>query len=417
MPTEKTQYKSIRWKRCEAGHTYNDPVILDIVLRSEGALVTSSTIESALHAAMVVPIDDTSRAGKLHRLLEEAKPQQVIDECLLQEVNSAVAQKQNLDVLQTLLKAGANVNVNGGAVIVAALADPQITDMVLAEQPNSRSLDAAFVHAMSMTGLAKYNTYEKLLRAGARGERVDEAFCVAAGEYDLRLLKLLRPVADVNYKKGRALFWVIRNSSLGGFDFLLHSEHMSLSPTAKAKAFRAAMNLDHCDNRNIMITRLLDVQVPVEAISEGLISAVSAYDVNLIDKILQYGPSLDHNNGEAVLCASNSGRADILRLLLQREHGVKPTMPTLIRGFVAARALMERDTDAHFAIVEILLEAGARGEAISTSLIEAVQRGDQNLRMIELFCKHGTSVEWQNGAAIEIAARAAEMKTLAGLCF
>jgi hypothetical protein len=174
---------------------------------------------------------------------------------------------------------------------------------------------------------------------------------------------------------------------------LLSSPHTPLSDTTKAKAFIAAMALDHSDNRNTMIIQLLDAQLPLVAISGGSVTAVTASDLELIDPLLRFGASLDHNDGQAIVSAVNSGRADSLKLIVQNNYERKPSLSTLTNGFLEATWLMDRDADVHFAVVAILLEAGARGDEISNALLAAVQRGDQNLRLTELLCKHEASVE------------------------
>jgi ankyrin repeat protein len=391
------------------------PAILDIVLRSRGGLPNQSTIGIALKSATRLPVNDPSRAHKVERLLQGVKPQQIIDEILLTEVQSTVAQKYNVSVLQSLLSAGANVNSNEGAPLVAAVSDPSITDIILSRKPDSRSLSVGFAQAMKMKGPARYNICEKLIRAGARGEEINKALCVAANERDLTFIQLLLPEADVNFKGGRALRRAVEQAFLEGLDILLTSRPILPSPATKANAFYEAMKLIHRGNRNAVVNRLLIAKIPIEALSEGLISAVNASDLELIDSLLRFGGSLEHSVGQAVLCAASLGRADVLKLLVQGKYGRKPTLSTLVSGFVGATTIMEKDQGSHYTIVETLLQAGARGDAISIALIEAVKQGDRNLRLTELLCRNGASVEWEDGTALEIAARSAEMKTIATL--
>ncbi|EHL00223.1 putative ankyrin repeat protein [Glarea lozoyensis 74030] len=422
---------------CEAIHPGN-PAALDIVLRAQGAAPNSSTIGLALRTAMGFPVHDPSRHRKVERLLQGVKPQQVMDDMLLRETQSAVTRKHDLSVLRSLLAAGANVNSNNGAVLVAAMKDSGITlndsrnvpsestmslndrriiDIILQRKPNIHTLSIAFAHGMQLTGQAKYNICETLLKAGTRGDEVSKALCVAAKERDLQFLQLLLPHADVNFKEGRVLRRVVEQEFSEGLDLLLKSHPIVPSPASKSTAFYQAMKLSDRSSRFVIVNRLLNAKIPMQTISECLVVAVNNSDVDLVDSLLKSGASLDYGGGQAISRAATLGRVEILKLLVQGSCGRKPVLPILLSGFVGAAALMDKDPDSYFTTIEILLGAGARGGAIYDALIECVKRGEAFIRVTELLCRHnGTeSVEWKDGAALEIAVRTAGMETLAVL--
>ncbi|KAG9233341.1 putative ankyrin repeat protein [Amylocarpus encephaloides] len=385
---------------------------LDIVLCSQGCQPNVATVRCGLNCAIALPLFDPSRPMKVERLLQGIKPQTVIDDSLVKEVRFLVAQKHKPDVLRALLAAGASINANEGASIRLAVPNPATMDIILSRTPSVENLSFAFMEAVKLSDPARSNMCQKLLQAGAIGEEINKGLCVAASEgaAGLVFLKLLIPHGDVNYKGGQALYYVVKQTCLEALDVLLSRRAIMPSAATMRRAFWEGIDITDKDSRLIFIKRLLMAQIPVEAISEALATAAS--DPGLLELLLQFGASVEHSGGQAILCATRLGQTYVLEMLVQGKYGPKPSQSTLLYAFSAASSLKEKNAGTYHSIIQILLEAGARGDPLAIALVDAVMDGDKNLSLIELLCNHEASVEWDGGSAINIAARTAATQAL-----
>jgi ankyrin repeat protein len=391
-----------------------DPRVLDIVLQSEGGLPNPATVESGLKCVTDLPLTDPHRRHKFDSLLTRTKPQQAIDKSLIKEIRSALAVKQDLGVIEALLAAGADVNSFDGAPVFWAVRDPAMTGLILSKRPNARSLSVGFQQAIKLSDPERYELCEKLLRAGAVGEDIDKALCIAAkeGATALPLLQLLLPHANVNYKDGRVLRLVVQQGFLAGLDLLLTPRSIMPLPAIKLSAFVEAMKIKNAEQRLPLVERLLKAGIPIPIVSDALISAANSSDFKLTQLLLEYNASVEQNGGQAIRCASSLGRTDILELLVKGRHGSKPTLSTLTSGFAGALAFKNKDPEVYYQILQILLGAGAPEEAMNPALVEAVREGDRNLRLSQLLYTKGASVEWNGGESLEIAVQSASTETL-----
>ncbi|PVH67848.1 putative ankyrin repeat protein [Cadophora sp. DSE1049] len=386
-----------------------DPVILDIVLRGEGAAPNLSTIERGLQSAIDLPPTDANRQIKVEALLWRSKPQDAMDQVLIKEIKSALATKQDLGMIKVLLAAGADVNSYDATAISLSVSDADIMDLVIAKGPSLKSLSAAFRSAMALRDPARHLMCEKLLKAGATGEEISRGLCTAAkeGPPALPLMKLLLPYADVNFRDGRVFRLVVSKGFSEAMDLLLSSQKSRATPETTACVFQEALKLKDRDERLKMAQRLLKFGISEPTISDGLITAVSLGDRELVDLLLQCGASVESKNGAAVHAAASSGHHEMLKLLVER----KPTLSTLTSGFGGASA-SKNQPDAYYLVLKTLLDAGMRGEAIDAALVEAIQGGEQNVKIAELLFNAGASLEWREGEALAIATRSGSIRTV-----
>jgi hypothetical protein len=392
-----------------------DPEVLHIVLSSDGGLPNAATVERALKVAIKLQATDPNRRQKVGMLLNRTKPQSAINSALVEEIKSAVASKQDLSVIQLLLAAGANVNAIDGASVFWGVRDPAIMDLLLSRGLNADSFLIGLRHAVGLRGEARYNLCEKLLRAGAPGPQISNALFIVSreGPSALPVMKLLLPSADVNFKDGKAMHVVVQNAFVEGLELFLSPRPIMPSKQTMASAFLEAMKLTKLEDRHKIVARLLRVELSKTIISDALITAVNHCDLKLAEILLQAGALVNHNAGQAVLCAASLGQKDLLKLLVSGKHFEKPSMSSFTSGFSGAMTLKEKDPESYHAIVEILLEAGARGDAISAALVDAVKEGDPNLALTTLLFRTGqASVEWGEGEALDIATRNASVQTL-----
>ncbi|KAH6712645.1 hypothetical protein BKA61DRAFT_521868 [Leptodontidium sp. MPI-SDFR-AT-0119] len=385
-----------------------DPVILDIVLRGEGGVPNSTTIEQGLRCAIDLPPTDLNRRVKVEALLWRVKPQDAMDQALIKEIGIAMATK-DVSVIAVLLAAGADINSYNTKALCLAVTDAAIMDLILSKRPNPKSLSTAFSSALTLQDPERHIMCDKLLRAGASGEEISRGLCVAAkeGPSALSLMKLLLPHADVNFKDGQVFRFVVRQVFSEALDLLLCSQLTLPSPATKATAFQEALKLKRRDDRFKTTQQILKLGISGPVISDGLVVAVNLGDIELVNFLLQSGASIEHKNGAAFHSSASSGNHAILKLLADR----KPTLSTLTSGFGGASAI-KGQPDAYFLVLETLLKAGMRGEAIDAALVDAVQGGDRNQKIAELLFNGGASLEWRDGEALVIATQSGSIKTL-----
>lgn len=394
----------------------SDLEIFNTVLQMSGAIPSSDTVEKALKCVIELQTTDPNRKHKVKLLLQQAKPENAINEALVWEIKFVLeSSKQDLSVIRNLLEAGADINAIDGAAIVWGIRDPQITDLLLTKQLSPKGFLKAFNYAVCLDEPGRYCLCEKLLRAGAPREPVSIALStvVKEGPPTIPLIELLLPQADVNFNEGHALQVVVQQEFVEGLDILLTPRDMMPSTTTKSSAFQTAMRLKNNQVRYDIAIRLLKSGLPNNITSDALVTAVNSSDIRLAEILLRSGASIEHSKGQAVLCAASSGQGDILRLFTEGRLCDKPSMSTFTSAFGGALALKQKDPDSCRLIIQILLEAGVQGDPVNAALVEIARDGDANLEISELLCKTGNaSVEWNEGEALDIAAQSSSLRTL-----
>jgi hypothetical protein len=72
--------------------------ILETVFQSHGGLPASATAQRGLRCAIELPLTDRHRRDKVDILLRGVKPQQALDDALIQEIKSATMAASNHDL-------------------------------------------------------------------------------------------------------------------------------------------------------------------------------------------------------------------------------------------------------------------------------------------------------------------------------
>lgn len=393
---------------------FADPIILDIVLQSNGVSPDPQIIGKALLHALELPLTYPHRHHKVDALLRQAKPQEALDYALIQEIESALSVKRDLSIIQSLLAAGADVNSLEGRPVCLAVRNPALMDLILVRRPTHKSLSMAFPLAVTLHGPERYTLCEKLLRAGAHGDAISKALfeAVKEGISALPFMKLVLPQADVNFKEGRILRQAVKQVFREGLDLLLSQRSHMPTMATKRRAFDDAMNIMNKQDRFDMVKKLLEAGTKGEIVSDALLTAVNGSDIPLTELLLRFGASVEHNTGKAIHVAASSGDREVLRRLVGGILSPKPTLSTLTTGFGGAMSLKEKDKGSYYETLEILLSAGMKGEAVDAALVDAVREGESNIALIELLYSCGASVEWNEGEALDIATRSGFVKTL-----
>ncbi|CAG8954744.1 hypothetical protein HYFRA_00004669 [Hymenoscyphus fraxineus] len=319
-------------------------------------------------------------------------------------------QPESIELIELLVQSGAVVT-DATLATGVRLSSPSTLKTLLTGKVPPRSRLSAIPHAMKLRDHSlRYDIMKELL--GPSGIEVNKALCdaVREGPNSFLLVELLLPYADVSDFGGKALCSAVEQSYLDGIDLLLTAKP---SESAISAAFSGALKLVDLEKRCAVIDKLLQVEVPCEALSDGLIAAVNLSDMHLANLLLRFGASVNHNSGQAVVCAASAGQSELLSLLVDGTRYLKPTLSTLTNGFFASLTLKDTDMERFHAMVEILLRAGTQGEIVDATLMAAVKEGHTGLKLIGMLCHYGASVEWKDGAAIKFATQFAFFEALA----
>ena len=137
--------------------------------------------------------------------------------------------------------------------------------------------------------------------------------------------------------------------------------------------------------------------------AETLLKAVEERQLTLIDLLLSYNASVDHKGGAVIKHAVLERQTELLVNLLKKG----PSQLSLSNAIQAAMTLS--DLAAAYEVTELLLNAGATGEAVAQALITVVKSSldIEAYKLVQLLLDRGNAdVDFDNGQAIQIVAAA-----------
>ncbi|KAK2739681.1 hypothetical protein FQN57_006515 [Myotisia sp. PD_48] len=311
-----------------------------------------------------------------------------------------------------LLHNGANANTE--QVLETAVRAARLdlaAALVLANWPPSRiSLDHAVGIAFQSTNL---NTEEKgllielLLCAGANGDCTARALVMSVGANDEKFVSLIVSYnGSVTYNSCEAIVSAIKNGYFHLFDILLTAQ---FSPEAASTALSRIPDVATCVSHSAkvaIISQFVKRGACGPPLHECLIDSVRKSEPDLVEFLLANKASVDYNDGEAIRISISSDSALIKKLL-----EAKPTQTTLGH---CIRMLPAVQPHRQHAIALELLSAGAKGEPVSTLLIEAI-KGEfpaHREKLIELLVTYGADVNANGGKCFQESARLGDLVVL-----
>jgi hypothetical protein len=135
--------------------------------------------------------------------------------------------------------------------------------------------------------------------------------------------------------------------------------------------------------------------------NDTLVKATISEQSQLINILLEYGASVDHDSGAALKHAVSSKQLKLLKTLLRG----KPLNTTL--AMVISSTTLE-DLGVVYEIIDILLSAGLRGDAVSKTLIRVIEHPIQAvadtdyLRLLQLILEKGNAnVNFDGGKSLK----------------
>jgi hypothetical protein len=323
-------------------------------------------------------------------------------------------ENQRSRLLWLLLDAKADVNYENGYVIFQAVDSVDIPALAMLLQclPQPQSLEAAFAAAISTTDISKCcELCQHLLDAGASGIEVDKALGIAVAEKpeSLELLKIILPTADANFDGGRALCIAIQQR-LSEHAVLITGR--DLVPLTYRNAFDAAFSLKDERSQLRYCQIMLNTNPSNEVKDIALLMAVIAQQFKSASLLLQYGASVDHDNGAVLRAAIASTNPRILHLLLKKPMK-KPLPDTFNSALGACLSIQNGSTKQE--LLEIILHAGVRIEFLSIALIGLVQVKQPDCPSVEALLRYGASVYYNENASLAISATMCHFEVLKAL--
>ncbi|KAM5464507.1 hypothetical protein MauCBS54593_007022 [Microsporum audouinii] len=323
--------------------------------------------------------------------------------------------KENpLDIVAVNLfldKGKADINSNNGEPIKQAcrMNDPELLKILLQHQPSVDALNAAFPVALSSQDTsARYKICNKLLAAGANGEALDSGLVAVqqSPPADPRLIELLLSYgADINYNGGAVIQRAIDMSDERQLALLVSRFPTTLTLTL---GLERLLKID-TQKRNEMAKILLDAsqnRIP-EALDSLMAEAIllNKGDITFLKMIIQYGASVNYQQGAAILNSIKGRRFDVFSLLLDQQAN----QGTLEEAFKACWAL--RGTE-RLSYTSRVLEGGYKGDLLDAALLEVVEEAPCSHEAVKLLLTHGASVHYNRSQSLVHAAMAKDILTL-----
>ncbi|KAI1267138.1 hypothetical protein F5Y18DRAFT_379091 [Xylariaceae sp. FL1019] len=389
----------------ELAAQHQDPEVLQLVVGF--GRPDDSSLDRGLVALGRLPTSPV-KAEKIKALVSNSsRSTDAVSSLLIAEVQTllkADPRERNFASLKTLLANGADVNTEKGEALgrAVAAASMQIAEILLATTPNSDTLAWVMPHALRIRDSMDRLTFaQKILDCGIGAGPTNDALVHAVRTYpdDLPLINSL--LARANTEDGQALMEAVKAEKQDLVDLILDKKNFTVDVlnTSFAEATRAKNKR----TRSLSCNSLLKAGASGEVVSDALLAAASANDLELGGILVKNGGSAEHKNGQAIIEACQWGSVGVLEMLLGGNNKVSDQI--LQRGFQAATQM--GDLKKRAGVFEVLLNLGVSGEVVDMQLVSAVRYGDEGKDLVKLLLFHGASPNYSNGEAVEKAARSA----------
>jgi len=388
-----------------------DPAVFDVILHR--GKPSASTLAAALQTICTMPTT-LAKVAKADTVLRRSPPKAALDTALVVEVQTvlnAPLERRNLAVIKSLLNAGANLNIHKSPALCLAVkgADPLVLDVLFSANPTPESLAAALPLSLNIVDpMDRLSFTQKLIDAGAPDQEINRAlvYAITAHPLDHPLIGLLTCHADS--KDGEALRLTVSKEYATLAGLLLEKATIKYPAAVLRSVFQDATKVQNQEKRVAICKMLLKQGVSGPIVSEALLAAASEGDVALGAVLMDYGASVEHNDGQAIIEACGAGAPEVLRMLLATKTDV--TTQTLEKGFQAATLIS--DLKKRAIVFRLLLEKGVSGEVVDTELISAAKFGDDGEDLVRLLLDFGANVDYSSGEAIWNTTRSAMMGSL-----
>ena len=373
--------------------------------------------QQTLNAALSIALDPSTkgRQTKLDLLLKAGIDQKGLDGALVQEISNGPSHSTTL--VESLLHHHASCNYDNGKAMEFAIksGNVKLLELLVDSKPNHQTLASMLSIAMREAEKSlRYKLVFILLQGGARGNRVSDALAqeVCSDQAcELQLVRLLvQHNAKIDYSDGlaikRAVSVPLETELLRvlGEGWGASKVLPSLIPLAMVHTQDIRLPLLEIILGNCPKGQQIDAAL-VDAVLEGPASQPT------IGILLQYGASLDFDNGKALKEASAAGYPSIVRSLLSTNPARKHLSEALRSAMRIPANKKKSDGAMRLACVKLITDSGVQtSEAVHHVLIQAVQESDHDL--IEYLIESGADPNYENGVSVVTATEQADIKSL-----
>ncbi|KAI1327171.1 hypothetical protein F5Y16DRAFT_399725 [Xylariaceae sp. FL0255] len=394
---------------CAAKHP--DPEVLGLVIAlgrpNEKSLEQALAVTGKLQTSSM----KADKMKSILTILNRKQSSNTVNDMLIEEVKILLQtpDNRNLSTLKTLLANGADINHSKGESLgrVVAKADMQLLETLLTAPLQPDTLSWVMPHALRVQdSMDRLAFARKILDCGMLPNPANQALIHAVQKHpdDLPLINAL--LSRANTKDGMALIESIKTEKYEVTELILGKK--SFSSDVLNIGFAEATKVKNKRIRSMSCNSLLKAGASGEVVSEALLTAASANDLDFGNMLVKNGGSAEHKNGQAIVEACKSGAVDVLEMLLGGNKKISES--TLQRGFQAATQVGDLKKRAE--IFKLLLGLGVSGDVVDIQLVSATRYGDEGKDLVRLLLKHGATPDFCDGEAVERAVRSAFLGNL-----
>ncbi|KAK0715145.1 hypothetical protein B0H67DRAFT_489722 [Lasiosphaeris hirsuta] len=388
-----------------------DPAVLELVLQH--GKPDNQSLSRGFDVICEIPTTP-AKAAKVDMILRRTNQKELLNAALHKEVQTVLkspVEARNPAVVKSLLSAGADVNSHKAAMLCFAVkaADAQMLDLMLTANPSPASLAAALPHSLNIAHPRDRLSFtRRLIDSGAPSAEANRAliYAITAHSNDYPLMEAL--AAHAESTDGEALILAVGKENPKIVNLLLEKAPIRYQAPVLQSVFQEATKVKSKEKRVTICLLLLQKGVAGQIVSDALLAAASDGDLPLGSILIDYGASVEHHDGQAIVEACGAGAPDVLKMLLGSKMEIKKQ--TLTKGFQAATQISDLGRRAE--VFRLLLDNGVVGEAVDAQLISAAKFGEDGEGLVRLLLQFGADVDYNSGEAIWNATRSAIMGSL-----
>jgi hypothetical protein len=322
---------------------------------------------------------------------------------------------RRLSTVELLVEAGIQADAQPNSSIELAVSRMDLE--ILAKMKNAKFSANT---AASLVGFLPVNAQEMdILRflnlfssRSLSGPKMDAYLVQATGKHSIGLVsELLTSGASIAYDKAAAVKIALANADLCMLKILLRGE---INGKSLAAVLPTAMNIKEKSIRRKAVMQLGSKAIDKRPLIYALVEAIKedGRDIELIERLVGFGLHVDGSH--ALHCAVQTGNLKIISLICNATlsfsllSSMIPVAFSLIetKGYEVARKT-----------IELLLQRGAKGPALHTTLLMAI-KSDTRMDIVRLLVSYNADANYGGGGAFALALGNTDLlKILCARCY
>ncbi|KAG8533978.1 uncharacterized protein KY384_001721 [Bacidia gigantensis] len=372
--------------------------------------ISADSINGAFNE-ITKPYDEQQAYALMSALIFKGATGRPLDDALV-----ATVQQGCIALVKLLLDHNACVNYKGAqALKIAASAGDLFTLRILSNKgrPQTQSMDQVLPMIPPSPPKLKYEMTRCLIEAVSPAKLQTSALDLAlvkaidseteAIDYNLVNI-LVTSGANVDCQQGQCFQLAARRGVMELLQiFIQRSSHLSLLSTAVPNAMR----LSNSALRRKVVALMLDHGAQGPTVSQALIDSLSEnpMDEDLMASLLTKA-DVDYREGQALNLAMQYSTRILSRIIQVGKPGQK-TMAHALTMCINPRT-RERE-----AKLDLFLKAGVNQETLDGALVSEISsRSGYSMHVVKALLKYGASCTFDDGKALELAARNGDSKLL-----